>query len=84
MTPAQRILRTAIQVIIGLAAAVPAAVAAIGGEVDAALAAKVVGFAGAAIIIVTALQNALEAAGILPKILTGITRRERKRARKKR
>lgn len=78
MTPIQRVLRTVVQVLIAVAVAVPSAVALL--DIDKALAAKIVGVAGALVIVVTALQNALEANGVLPKPMAPVARpRGRKR-----
>lgn len=67
MTAASRILRTIAQVIVAVAAAIPAAIALL--PVDADVAAWCVGIAGAIVIIVTAAQNALEAKGVVPTLL---------------
>lgn len=72
VSPIQRVLRTIVQVVIAVAVAVPAAVALL--DIDKALAAKIVGVAGALVIVVTAAQNALEAGGVLPKPMAPVAK----------
>jgi hypothetical protein len=60
MSPVTRWVRTFVQVIIAVAAAIPAAAALL--DLSAETAAKVTGFAGAAVLIVSALHNALNQA----------------------
>lgn len=67
MTAASRILRTIAQVIVAVCAAVPAAVALL--DISATTSAKIVGIAGAVVVLVTAAQNALEAKGLVPTLL---------------
>lgn len=57
-TPTRRVVRTVLQTIIAVCAAVPAAVALL--PLDPAEAAWPVGIAGAAVIVVSAIQNGLE------------------------
>ncbi len=63
MSPLSRVLRTVGQVLVAVAAAVPAAVALL--DISAARSAQVVGICGATVVIVTAVQNALEAKGTI-------------------
>jgi hypothetical protein len=61
-----RVIRTTLQVLLAVLVAVPAAVAALeaaGLQVNGAV---LVGIAGAAVVIVSAVQNALEDSGALP------------------
>lgn len=73
-TPAQRILRTLVQVVVAVAAAIPAALATVPipskYDDDVAL---VIGIAGALVVVVTAVQNGLEAAGKMKTALTSST-----------
>lgn len=64
---AQRVLRTFLQVAMGLATAIPAAIALL--PIPAHVAAWACGIAGATVLIFTTLQNALEAAGVLRPLL---------------
>lgn len=59
LSPSRRVLRTVAQVVLALAGAIPAAIALL--PIPASVAAWAVGIAGATVILVTALQNALEA-----------------------
>lgn len=59
MTPTVRFVRTATQVLLAVLAAVPAAVTLL-DDLETALAAKIVGLAGAAVILISAAQNAWE------------------------
>lgn len=56
--PRQRVIRTTIQVVLAVAVALPAAVALL--PVDAKLAAQITSIAGAAVILISAIQNGLE------------------------
>lgn len=62
VSPKARVYRTVFQVIVAVLVAVPAAVVLL--PVSAGVASAVVGFAGAATVIVSAIQNALNARGI--------------------
>lgn len=59
LTPRRRFLRSVVQVVLAVGAAIPTAVQLLG--LSAATAAKVTGVAGAVVLIVVAAQNALEA-----------------------
>jgi hypothetical protein len=56
------------QVVVAVCAAIPAAVALL--DLSAEQAAKISGIAGATVILVTAIQNALEAKGLVPTMLS--------------
>lgn len=66
LSPLERVIRTLYQVILAVGAAIPAAVALL--PVDAALATKAVGIAGATVLLVTAAWNGLEAAGVFATV----------------
>mgnify|MGYP001470691563 CR=1 FL=1 len=67
MTPITRpVLRTFVQVLVAVCGALPAAVALL--PVSAADTEWVLGIAGALVVIVTAVQNALEARGVIPTL----------------
>lgn len=59
MSPSTRVLRTIAQVVVAVCVAVPSAVALL--DLPKVTTAKVCGIAGAVVIIVTAVQNAVEA-----------------------
>jgi hypothetical protein len=58
VTPRKRVIRTIVQVVVGVCAAIPAAVASLG--LSAADAAAITGVAGAVTIIVSAAWNAID------------------------
>lgn len=62
--PGARVLRTVYMVLAAVLVAIPAATAAFG--FSAATSAKLIGFAGGTTVVVTAVWNALEAAGMIP------------------
>jgi len=66
LTPAARILRTAVQVIVAVAVAIPAAAALL--NLGAGATAKITGIAGALVVLVSAAQNALEGRGAVPTV----------------
>ncbi|MHB8188920.1 MAG: hypothetical protein ACYDHP_00540 [Ferrimicrobium sp.] len=67
---AERVIRTAVQVLVALVATAPLITSTLG--LTPAETAKVLGIMGAAVIVVAALHNGLEAAGILPAMLRGM------------
>lgn len=66
MNKTSAVVRTIVQVLLAVAVAIPAAVALL--PVSAAVSAGVVGVAGALVVVVTAVQNALEAKGAIPTL----------------
>lgn len=68
MTPAARIVRTVVQIVVACAAVVPLVVTLLAEAGVAVDGARLVAVAGAAVALVTAAQNALEKGGLIPTL----------------